>query len=87
MRMKINETKCRGCGTCSQVCPSQTITVMEGKARINPRYCMDCGTCMAACPNNAIYMVRPAGGQAADRLFQYQSPPEKHLTSQTDKKT
>jgi len=58
MKMKIATNRCRGCGSCANICPSQAITVRRGKAWIDGRYCMQCGTCMVACPNDAITMIR-----------------------------
>jgi len=61
MAVKIEESKCTGCGICVQVCPVEAITV-ERVAKINPETCTGCGTCIAECPNEAIFAegIKPA---------------------------
>jgi len=53
--VKIDESKCTGCGICVQVCPVEAITV-ERVAKINAATCTECGSCVAECPNEAISM-------------------------------
>lgn len=61
MAVKIDESKCTGCGICVQVCPVEAITV-ERVATINPETCTGCGSCVAECPNEAIFTegMKPA---------------------------
>jgi uncharacterized protein len=56
MEMKIDRSKCTGCGICIHVCPAGAITVGR-KAEINQKFCLVCGTCMMSCPNAAISMT------------------------------
>ncbi|MBN1547612.1 MAG: 4Fe-4S binding protein [Syntrophaceae bacterium] len=55
--VKIDESKCTGCGICIQVCPVKAITV-ERVAKINQETCTGCGSCVAECPSEAIFMER-----------------------------
>ena len=51
--MKINKTKCIGCGACVDACPMMAITVEGGTAKIDENSCVDCGICAYICPNDA----------------------------------
>ncbi len=45
---------CNGCGGCVPVCPTNAITMQEGKAKIDPFQCTGCGACIPVCPQEAI---------------------------------
>ena len=49
----VNQDTCTGCGTCTDVCPTEAITIESGKAFITWE-CMDCGACPRVCPEGAI---------------------------------
>lgn len=49
----IDGKKCTGCASCVRVCPSDTIEIIDGKARITGESSLGCGHCMAACPEGA----------------------------------
>ena len=49
----VNQDRCTGCGSCSDVCPSDAIRIESGKAGIGIE-CMDCGACPRVCPEGAI---------------------------------
>ena len=53
-RPKINTDKCIGCGRCRDICPQNTITITNGKARIDPKNCIRCFCCHEMCPAKAI---------------------------------
>lgn len=44
---------CNGCGLCAQHCPTQTITLADGKPRWG-KQCYQCLRCINACPQRAI---------------------------------
>jgi len=45
---------CNGCGGCVSVCPTNAITMQEGKAKVDPFQCSGCGACIPVCPQEAI---------------------------------
>jgi len=50
----IDSAKCNGCGLCVQVCPSDTLSIQDGKAVVTGEYSIGCEHCMAVCPEDAI---------------------------------
>ncbi len=56
MPAEVDKDKCEGCGDCVGACPSDAITMVEGKADVNKDACCDCGACVDACPTQAIAM-------------------------------
>ncbi|MEF9985307.1 MAG: 4Fe-4S binding protein [Malacoplasma sp.] len=49
----VEENKCESCQLCITVCPTDSITIINGKASIDDS-CIACGACVAVCPNEAI---------------------------------
>ncbi len=56
MSAKIDTEKCTGCESCVPECPSEAISMVEGKAKVDPNACIDCGVCVDTCPVQAISM-------------------------------
>ena len=55
MPAKVNADVCIGCGACTGVCPTGSLTLNEeGKSVCNGETCVDCGACVATCPVGAI---------------------------------
>ncbi len=53
--IKIDESKCDGCGLCIPNCPEGAIQVIDGKARlISDLFCDGLGACLGHCPKDAI---------------------------------
>ena len=50
----VNESDCVGCGTCLDVCPMNSIELVNTTAIINEERCFGCGVCANTCPENAI---------------------------------
>jgi nitroreductase/Pyruvate/2-oxoacid:ferredoxin oxidoreductase delta subunit len=50
----IDRERCIGCGECVRVCPSQTITLQNGKAAVTGTRSLGCGHCAAVCPVEAV---------------------------------
>lgn len=43
--------KCTKCMRCLRTCPTEAITIQEGRAIISPKKCINCGLCMSSCKN------------------------------------
>jgi Ni,Fe-hydrogenase III small subunit/NAD-dependent dihydropyrimidine dehydrogenase PreA subunit len=51
----IDPGRCRdGCRRCAEACPTDAVTVQDGKPRLDLGSCLFCGECAAACPGGAI---------------------------------
>jgi heterodisulfide reductase subunit A len=54
----VDETLCRGCGICEQLCEYRAITLEESNgifvSVVNEALCTGCGACAVACPARAI---------------------------------
>ncbi|KJF44134.1 nitroreductase family protein [Draconibacterium sediminis] len=56
MRNKINQSLCKKCGICTEVCPNKII-LQNGHIQFKEEkehLCLQCGQCMAVCPSKAI---------------------------------
>jgi len=54
----VNETLCRGCGRCIQVCPYQAVSFHRNEvggwcASVDRALCKGCGNCISVCPSDA----------------------------------
>jgi len=52
--IKVDAEECVGCESCVPVCPTEAITMVEGKAVIDQEKCNECKTCIDECPVDAI---------------------------------
>ena len=50
----INTEECNGCGVCIDICPTEAITLQNGKAFIDTNLCDGCEVCMDTCLQGAI---------------------------------
>ena len=68
--IRIDESKCNGCGLCVEVCKDFNFQIINKKVALtgNPLFgCIACGHCMAICPTGAIEI---SGRElSADDLF------------------
>ncbi|MCD6153718.1 MAG: nitroreductase family protein [Syntrophobacterales bacterium] len=51
---EIDNDLCTGCGLCVDICPSNTISLIEGRAIVTGNYSIQCDHCAAICPVGAI---------------------------------
>jgi len=60
--IKIDESKCDGCGQCARACEEGAIQIVDGKAKlVSETYCDGLGACIGECPRDAITIEeRPA---------------------------
>jgi ferredoxin len=53
--IRIDETKCNGCGLCVTACHEGALQIVDGKARlVKESYCDGLGNCLSECPQDAI---------------------------------
>jgi len=62
--IRIDESKCDGCGDCVSSCAEGAIAIINGKAKlVSETYCDGLGACLKECPQGAITMEeRDAAG-------------------------
>lgn len=73
IRIQINTELCDGCGQCVNVCPSETISLKDKKARITGNESLTCGHCIAACPNQAIDLINDEFSCVEFNTFTYEN--------------
>ena len=56
--MKVDQTKCIGCGRCVTHCPPQAMQLAGGIVHIDDAKCIRCYYCQELCPANAIELHR-----------------------------
>ena len=53
--IKIDESRCNGCGECITACAEGAIELKDKKARVvSDSFCDGIGACLAVCPQGAI---------------------------------
>lgn len=70
-KLKIDRTKCVGCGTCVEHCPKNNLMLREGKAQAKGD-CTMCYRCINTCPVQAITLL-------GDKVI-YQGTIEKYIS-------
>jgi len=61
---QVDAAWCIGCGTCSEFCQFEAISVSNGTAVVDSTLCMGCGVCVSKCEQGALSLVRdPSKGE------------------------
>ena len=58
--VSIDKEKCSGCPICIEVCPADSLFLVNEKATLKPfgeNGCIACGDCVAICPEDAIRLM------------------------------
>ena len=50
----ILEDKCKGCGSCVDICHESCMSLIEGRVHIDYAFCSTCAQCIAICPQSAL---------------------------------
>lgn len=73
MSIRIDQTKCVGCGRCAEACPGNLLRInTRRKAEIRiPEDCWGCTSCMKECPAGAIrfFLEADIGGRGAEMSY------------------
>ena len=59
----LDESLCDGCGICVETCPTQALTLENGKLKRDLKLCQGCSTCLFSCPADALYWPQGAKEQ------------------------
>lgn len=78
-----DQEKCDGCASCMEVCKTNAVKIVQGKA-FRTGDCVSCGVCIGACPNGALgashdYRLFAQGLAEAACGVMKRFPPEKVL--------
>jgi NAD-dependent dihydropyrimidine dehydrogenase PreA subunit len=69
--IEVDEERCKGVGTCEQVCPTRVFEI-DVERRVaalpNAEDCVQCGACIVQCPFDALFFRTPSGGRVGPEI-------------------
>jgi Pyruvate/2-oxoacid:ferredoxin oxidoreductase delta subunit len=80
----VNQSLCTGCGACVSECPTDAITLTDGKALVDATLCDGCGSlaeehlrlCLQVCPVEALtWTVEPSPESVTTTALAVAEPP------------
>lgn len=83
--VRIDESKCTGCGLCARVCHEGAIRIIDGVARlISDVYCDGLGDCLPACPEGAIAIIEREAAPYDEAAVKANSEAARGATADSD---
>jgi len=71
LTVQVQKDDCNGCHMCTEVCMSNAITMLEGKAHVIQEHCKGCGRCVQTCPRDAIIIEIATRTSISQEVFQH----------------
>jgi pyruvate formate lyase activating enzyme len=78
--LSFREARCVGCGACVEICGSDAVMLVDGRAMTQSGKCVQCGSCVGVCPTagrdivgRSVSAQELVGDLERDRVFYEQS--------------
>ncbi len=59
----VDREKCKGCGTCVEVCQYHALALIRERIMVFEQLCHGCGSCIRLCPEQALFEKEHAVGE------------------------
>ena len=50
---ETDKDRCTLCGACAEICPVDSIAIVDGQPLVDEEWCIGCGVCATVCPSDA----------------------------------